>query len=231
MWSSNPTCFNVQTVQNTVPEASQYMAIKENFKYGINRRQFNFPRLMLMLINFSGWLVQAFVILGSYRGTKQTKSEVDIQEHSLKMPSLNEGVRKQLLSSCTQTARQSVFLRIQVRAIREQSNERSGTRLKTESETGERLSPYTPYGSLTGVRGLRASRLRLLRHALPIFLLIFRKKPTVLQSIMHASPFFLLACKTCICKNICSAHTRVYIPSRRPFILLTQIKYLIILSA
>ena len=26
---------------------------------------------------------------------------------------------------------------------REQSNERSGTRLKTESETGERLSPHT----------------------------------------------------------------------------------------
>ena len=151
MWSSNPACFNVQTVQNTVPEASQYMAIKENFKYGINRRQFNFPRLMLMLINFSGWLVQAFVILGSYRGTKQTKSEVDIQEHSLQMRSLNEGVRKQQLSSCTQTARQSVFLRIQVRAIRQQSNERSGTRLKTESETGGRLSPHTPYGSLTGV--------------------------------------------------------------------------------
>ena len=55
------------------------MAIKENFKYGIKRRQFNFSRLILMLINFSGWLVQAFVILGSFRGTKQTKSEVDIQ--------------------------------------------------------------------------------------------------------------------------------------------------------
>ena len=41
---------------------------------------------------------------------------------------------------------------------REQSNERSGTRLKTESETGE------------------------IRHALPISLLILRKKPTVLQS-------------------------------------------------
>ena len=100
-----------------------------------------------------------------------------------------------------------------------------------ERDWGETLALHAPYGSLTGVGGLRASRLRLLRHALPIFLLIFRKKPTVLQSIMHASPFFLLACKTCICKNICSAHTRVYIPSRRPFILLTQIKYLIILSA
>ena len=44
----------------------------------------------------------------------------------------------------------------------EQSNKRSGMRLKTESETGERF----------------------LRHALPISLLILRKKPTVLQSIM-----------------------------------------------
>ena len=51
------------------------MAIKENFKYGIKRRQFNFPRLMLMLINFSGWLVQAFVILGSYRGTIVNKQK------------------------------------------------------------------------------------------------------------------------------------------------------------
>ena len=31
-------------------------------------------------------------------------------------------------------------------STREQSNERSGTKLKTESETGERLSPHTPYG-------------------------------------------------------------------------------------
>ena len=48
-------------------------------------------------------------------------------------------------------------------STREQSNKRSGTRLKTESETGER-------------------RLRLLRYALPISLLILRKKPTVSQS-------------------------------------------------
>ena len=46
-------------------------------------------------------------------------------------------------------------------------NKRSGMRLKTESETGER----------------RFARVRLLRHALPISLLILRKKPTVLQSI------------------------------------------------
>ena len=45
-------------------------------------------------------------------------------------------------------------------STREQSNKRSGMRLKTESETGERL----------------------LRHALPISLLILRKKPTVLPS-------------------------------------------------
>ena len=54
---------------------------------------------------------------------------------------------------------------------REQSNERSGTRLKTESESGEGR-----------VRLARFARLRLLRHDLPISLLILRKKPTVLQS-------------------------------------------------
>ena len=54
---------------------------------------------------------------------------------------------------------------------REQSKERSGTRLKTESETGERR-----YGR---VRLARFARVILLRHALLIFLLILRKKPTV----------------------------------------------------
>ena len=58
-------------------------------------------------------------------------------------------------------------------STREQSNKRCGTRLKTESET-------TPYGR---VRLARFARIRLLRHALPISLLILRKKPTVLQSI------------------------------------------------
>ena len=51
-----------------------------------------------------------------------------------------------------------------VRAV----TKRSGTRLKKESET---------VNELTGVWGSR-----LLRHALPISLLILRKKPTVLQS-------------------------------------------------
>ena len=37
----------------------------------------------------------------------------------------------------------------------------------------------------TGVWGSRASRVRLLRHALPISWLILRKKPTVLQSTRH----------------------------------------------
>ena len=60
-------------------------------------------------------------------------------------------------------------------STREQSNKRSGMRLKTESENGERRS-HTPYGRV------RLARVRLLRHALPISLLILRKKPTVLQS-------------------------------------------------
>ena len=53
----------------------------------------------------------------------------------------------------------------------EQSNKRSGMRLKTESETGERH----------------------LRHALPISSLILRKKPTVLQSRLYwdVSAFFM----------------------------------------
>ena len=58
-------------------------------------------------------------------------------------------------------------------STRERSNKRSGTRLKTESET------HTPYGR---VRLARLARVGLLRHALPIFLLILREKPTVLQS-------------------------------------------------
>ena len=54
-----------------------------------------------------------------------------------------------------------------------------------ERDWGETLkigfffSPYTPYGR---VRLERFARSRLLRHALPISLLILRKKPTVLQS-------------------------------------------------
>ena len=51
----------------------------------------------------------------------------------------------------------------------EQSNKRCGTRLKTESESGE--SPHRPYGRVRLARFMRA---RLLRHALPISLLILR---------------------------------------------------------
>ena len=61
-------------------------------------------------------------------------------------------------------------------STREQLNKRSGTRLKTEGET------HTPYGR---VRLARFAHARLLRHALPISLLILRKKPTVLQSMQY----------------------------------------------
>ena len=44
------------------------------------------------------------------------------------------------------------------------------------------LSPHTPVGR---VRLARFARVRLLRHALPISLVILRKKPTVLQSKQH----------------------------------------------
>ena len=63
-------------------------------------------------------------------------------------------------------------------STREQSNKRSGTRLKTETQTGERrffLSPHTPYER---IRLARFTRVRLLRHALPISWLILRKKKT-----------------------------------------------------
>ena len=57
---------------------------------------------------------------------------------------------------------------------REQLNKRAGTRVNTESKTGERR-----YGR---DRLARFARVRLLRHALPISLLVLRKKTTVLQS-------------------------------------------------
>ena len=61
-------------------------------------------------------------------------------------------------------------------------NKRSGTRLKTESETGERR-----YGR---VRLARFARVTLLRHALTISLLILRKKrPTVLQSTLFVERY------------------------------------------
>ena len=59
-------------------------------------------------------------------------------------------------------------------STREQLNKRSGTKVKTESKTGERRYGY--------VRLARFARVTLLRHALPISLLVLRKKPTVLQS-------------------------------------------------
>ena len=48
-----------------------------------------------------------------------------------------------------------------------------------KAENRERDWGETPYGR---VRLARFARVRLLRHALPISLLILRKKPTVLQS-------------------------------------------------
>ena len=48
------------------------------------------------------------------------------------------------------------------------------------------LSPHPPVGR---VRLARFARVRLLLHALPISLLIFRKKPTVLQYTINLSSF------------------------------------------
>ena len=52
-----------------------------------------------------------------------------------------------------------------------------------------RLGRHTPYGR---VRLARFARVRLLRHALPIFLLILRKKPTVLQSTERRKTVFTI---------------------------------------
>ena len=66
-------------------------------------------------------------------------------------------------------------------STRKQSNKRSGTKLKRETETGERR--FSLAHTLYGRVGLaRFARVRLLRHALSISLLILRKNPTVLQS-------------------------------------------------
>ena len=77
--------------------------------------------------------------------------------------------------SCSQTIDCKTVRIFAYSSMREQSNKRSGTRLKTESETwGETL--------VGRVRLARFARVRVLRRALPISLLILRKKPTVLQS-------------------------------------------------
>ena len=73
-------------------------------------------------------------------------------------------------------------------STREQSNKRCGTRLKTEGETGERRFFLSRLTRPRRVRLARFARIRLLRHALPISLLILRKKPTVLQSNVLLSP-------------------------------------------
>ena len=74
----------------------------------------------------------------------------------------------------------------------EQSNERSGTRLKTESETGESFFSLASHARLA-----RFARVRLLRHALPISLLILRrKKPTVLQSNERVGKSVIAICET-----------------------------------
>ena len=74
-----------------------------------------------------------------------------------------------------QTAKQSVFLRIQVRASSQTKGLERGW--KQRARPGERH-----FFSLASHARSRASRVRLLRHALPISLLTLRKRPTVLQS-------------------------------------------------
>jgi len=71
----------------------------------------------------------------------------------------------------------------------EQSNKRSGTRLKTESETGERRFFLSRLTRPTGGWSSRAfARIRLLRQALPISLLILRKD-RLFCSLVKGVPF------------------------------------------
>ena len=65
------------------------------------------------------------------------------------------------------------------RAVKQKVWNEAENRERDWGETLFFLSPHTPYGR---VRLARFARVRLLRHALPISLLILRKKPTVLQS-------------------------------------------------
>ena len=75
--------------------------------------------------------------------------------------------------------KQSVFLRIQVRASSQTKGLERGCKQRARLGRDAKnffLSPHTPVGR---VRLARFARVRLLRHALPISLLILRKKPTV----------------------------------------------------
>ena len=65
------------------------------------------------------------------------------------------------------------------RAVKQKVWNEAENRERDWGETLKILSPHTPYGR---VRLARFARVRLLRHTLPISLLILRKKPTVLQS-------------------------------------------------
>ena len=73
------------------------------------------------------------------------------------------------------TAKQSVFLRIQVRASNQTKGRERGW--KQRARLGRDAKNMVFF-----VRLARFGRVRLLHHALPISLLILRKKPTVLQS-------------------------------------------------
>ena len=81
-----------------------------------------------------------------------------------------------LCSRPPKTAKQSVFLRIQVWASSQTKGRERGWKQRARLGKGF-LSPHTPYGR---VRLECFVRVRLLHHALPIS--DFEKKPTVLQS-------------------------------------------------
>ena len=75
-----------------------------------------------------------------------------------------------------QNTEQSVFLRIQVRVSSQTKGLERGWKQRARLGRDAKNNFFHSWGS-------RVARVRLLRHALPISLLILRKKPTVLQSI------------------------------------------------
>ena len=69
------------------------------------------------------------------------------------------------------------------------ANERSGTRLKTESETGERLSPHTPYGRVR----LARFALKNLTLSFTDFFTDFEKKTRLFCSLSCTHPPFFFS--------------------------------------
>ena len=112
-----------------------------------------------IIVKFKSQLTIAF-----YSHVCEKRSKTSLSAKTEKMSFICMRIKNHFLSMADcKTVRISAYS-----SKRAQSNKRSATRVKTESETGE------PVGRM---RLARFARLRLLRHALQISLLTLRKKP------------------------------------------------------